>query len=67
MFTNVVEEFKRSLNSNTWMAAKTRSEALKKLNNMKLLVGYPDQLKDTAKIEQHYKGVIFMVPSYLIF
>ena len=57
MFQNIIEVFRKSLEENDWMEDKTRVEALKKLNNMKLFVGYPDQLMDESKIAEYYQSV----------
>ena len=61
MFANIVKEFRRSLSANTWMGEKTRTEALKKLNHMKLMVGYPVELRDESNIEDYYRRVSIFV------
>ncbi|XP_054155668.1 neprilysin-2-like [Oppia nitens] len=55
MFNNVVQEFKSSLLANTWMKSATLEHALKKLDNIKLVVGYPDELLDDKKVADYYQ------------
>ncbi|XP_054161800.1 neprilysin-2-like [Oppia nitens] len=54
MFNNIVNEFRSSLQLNKWMKTETLEKALKKLDNLKLVVGYPDQLMDEANVADYY-------------
>ncbi|CAG2114187.1 unnamed protein product, partial [Medioppia subpectinata] len=55
MFGNVVKEFKRSLIANKWMGNETLVHALQKLDKMRLLVGYPDELLNETYITDYYR------------
>lgn len=57
MFENIWKEFRKSLNENDWMEEKTLIEARKKLDTMKFIVGYPDELMDESIIADYYKDV----------
>ncbi|MCM3747056.1 stalk domain-containing protein [Paenibacillus pasadenensis] len=46
MLKNLIEVYKNKLVKNDWMSEQTKKEAIKKLDNMNTLVGYPDQLDD---------------------
>ena len=61
MFTNVVKQFKQSLETNKWMKSETLSHALKKLDNMRLLVGYPEELTNETKVEEYYRTVRLVI------
>ncbi|OXM15751.1 M13-type metalloendopeptidase [Paenibacillus herberti] len=46
MVKNLIGVYKNKLLKNDWMSDKTKKEAIKKLDNMNMLVGYPDKLDD---------------------
>ncbi|XP_054161414.1 neprilysin-2-like [Oppia nitens] len=54
MFNNIVKEFRSNLQLNKWMKKETLEEALKKLDNLKIIVGYPDQLMDESNLADYY-------------
>ncbi len=47
----VRDEYRRRLEKLTWMEPATRKLAIKKLDNMKVLIGYPDKWRDFTKLE----------------
>lgn len=49
--------FHRILETVDWMDEATRIQALSKLENMALMVGYPDELQDDNVLIKHYSGV----------
>lgn len=65
MVGNVRHEFAETLNTVDWMDNKTRAEALRKLNSMDTLIGYPDELMDDAKLEGYYKDLNVSGETYL--
>ncbi|SDT40304.1 putative endopeptidase [Paenibacillaceae bacterium GAS479] len=52
--TNIIENmlgvYKNKLLKNDWMSEQTKKEAIKKLDNMNMLVGYPDKLADVYSL-----------------
>ncbi|OXM15752.1 M13-type metalloendopeptidase [Paenibacillus herberti] len=46
MIENMLGVYKNKLLKNNWMSEQTKKEAIKKLDNMNMLVGYPDKLAD---------------------
>ena len=61
MFKNIVDVFRKSLEENKWMEEKTKAEALKKSDTMKLFVGYPDELMNESKIAEYYQTVCLSI------
>ncbi|GAB2461113.1 peptidase M13 [Hymenobacter qilianensis] len=50
MVANVKESMAEHIQSNTWMSAATKAEALKKLNALRVKIGYPDKWKDYSAL-----------------
>ncbi|SDT40283.1 putative endopeptidase [Paenibacillaceae bacterium GAS479] len=46
MVNNIIGVYKTKLLKNDWMSDKTKKEAINKLDNMNMLVGYPEKLED---------------------
>jgi putative endopeptidase len=44
MVKQLIAEYKRQLQANTWLSDATKQKAIAKLNTMKIKMGYPDQL-----------------------
>jgi len=50
------KEFRRILqNEIDWMDSKTRASAIKKLDNFKTYIGYPDQLLNDTLVDEYYE------------
>lgn len=49
MIRGILATYKERINSLTWMSAATKARAIRKLDTMKLHVGYPDQWSDSLK------------------
>ncbi|RTQ48555.1 M13 family peptidase [Hymenobacter gummosus] len=50
MVANVKESMADHIRSNTWMSPATKEEALKKLNALRVKIGYPDVWKDYSQL-----------------
>jgi len=46
----VLTELKQRLNEVDWMTAKTKEEALLKMNKFRVKIGYPDKFQDYSKL-----------------
>ena len=46
MVDNIKASMAEHIQTNTWMSAPTKAEALKKLNALRVKIGYPDVWKD---------------------
>lgn len=65
MVRRIRAQFEMILGKNTWMDAKTKAAALKKLKAMKMNIGYPDELMDNLKLEQYYSALEVNTEEYL--
>jgi neprilysin len=54
MVKNIVEAYREMLTSVDWMDEKTKGKAIEKINAMKSVVAYADELLDDKKIEDYY-------------
>lgn len=59
MVTTIKAEFKKILETVTWLDEKTRTLALKKLKKMDSRVGYPDELLNDEKMIAFYESAEF--------
>ncbi|SMB84265.1 Endothelin-converting enzyme 1 [Hymenobacter roseosalivarius DSM 11622] len=50
MVANVKESMAEHIQTNTWMSDATKAEALKKLNALRVKIGYPDKWKDYSAL-----------------
>ncbi|MBW3128007.1 M13 family metallopeptidase [Hymenobacter profundi] len=50
MLANIKESMAEHIRSNTWMSSATKTEALKKLNALRVKIGYPDKWKDYSTL-----------------
>jgi putative endopeptidase len=50
MVTNIKASMAEHIRTNTWMSAPTKAEALKKLNALRVKIGYPDVWKDYSAL-----------------
>jgi putative endopeptidase len=50
MVANIKASLAEHIQTNTWMSAPTKAEALKKLNALRVKIGYPDQWKDYSAL-----------------
>ncbi|MGA8206169.1 MAG: M13 family metallopeptidase, partial [Woeseiaceae bacterium] len=48
---NIKEAFRKRVSANDWMAADTRSEALAKVDSIRVGVGYPDTWRDYSSLQ----------------
>jgi putative endopeptidase len=51
MLANIKESMAEHIQTNTWMSADTKTEALKKLNALRVKIGYPDKWKDYSALD----------------
>lgn len=49
MVESMIKVYEKRLNENTWLNEKTRKYAIKKLQTLEILVGYPENYKDLYK------------------
>lgn len=63
MVKNIRVEFEQTLKEVSWMDEKTRGEALRKLNGMETLIGYPDELMDDAKLIMYHEKLNITVTN----
>lgn len=54
---NIRSSFGETLQSVDWMDDKSRDAALKKSENMLLLLGYPDFVDNASKLDAFYKNL----------
>ncbi|MBO3270104.1 M13 family metallopeptidase [Hymenobacter defluvii] len=50
MLANIKASMAEHIQSNTWMSSATKTEALKKLNALRVKIGYPDKWKDYSAL-----------------
>ncbi|MDO7849045.1 M13 family metallopeptidase [Hymenobacter sp. M29] len=50
MVTNIKASMAEHIQTNTWMSAPTKAEALKKLNALRVKIGYPDVWRDYSAL-----------------
>ena len=62
MVANIKASMAEHIQTNTWMSAPTKAEALKKLNALRVKIGYPDVWKDYSALpigrESYLKNVL---------
>ncbi|MBX0291730.1 M13 family metallopeptidase [Hymenobacter sp. HSC-4F20] len=62
MVANIKESMAEHIQTNTWMSDATKAEALKKLNALRVKIGYPDKWKDYSELnisrESYLKNVL---------
>ncbi|OGX83358.1 peptidase M13 [Hymenobacter lapidarius] len=62
MVANIKVSMAEHIQNNTWMSAPTKAEALKKLNALRVKIGYPDVWKDYSALsigrESYLKNVL---------
>lgn len=51
MTKEIIENFEKRLEKNTWMSDSTKTEAIKKLKNMHVKIGYPDEWNDYSELK----------------
>ena len=51
LLKNVRAEFRKRLEQNTWLTAPTKSQALEKIDKIKIVVGYPDKWIDYSPVD----------------
>ena len=49
IISDIIKEYKVIINENTWLSTETKENAIKKLDNMKVNIGYPDKWEDYSK------------------
>lgn len=59
------EEFLQTLNRVQWMNGTTRDAAISKANEVYFHIGYPDELLDDKKLDEHYKNLELRSDSLL--
>lgn len=57
IFEGIKSEFGKTLESTSWMDEITKSRAMKKLANMGVIVGFPDELLDDEKLKKHHENL----------
>lgn len=51
MTNEIIENFKKRLEENTWMSDSTKKEAIKKLEKLNVKIGYPDTWDDYSNLK----------------
>ncbi|TGE26754.1 M13 family metallopeptidase [Hymenobacter metallicola] len=51
MLANIKASMAEHIQTNTWMSEPTKAEALKKLNALRVKIGYPDKWKDYSELK----------------
>lgn len=54
MVNKIVEEFKRTIETSSWMDESTKQKAIKRLESLKKVIGYDERLQDIAEVENFY-------------
>lgn len=57
IFQNVKESFQQMLDKNEWMDEETKTTAFEKLQTLKVLVGYMDNIFNETKLKKHFADV----------
>jgi predicted metalloendopeptidase len=55
--TYLRQEFDEILDKNNWMDSETKGEAIRKSRSMKIVIGYPEHLKNDSLVNEHYRTV----------
>ena len=58
MIGNIKSAFKKVVEEVDWMDQLTKSRALKKLEAMKNIIAYPDELTNEDKVTEHHSGLV---------
>lgn len=59
------EEFVKTLKNVPWMDDETKAAAIDKVGTVDYHIGYPNELADNNKLEEHYSGLELDPNSYL--
>lgn len=51
---NILNEFKRMLQQNTWMDATSKAKAIEKANTIRPQIGYPDNYDNRTYVENTF-------------
>ena len=58
MITNIKSAFKKVVEEVNWMEPLTKTRALKKLEVMNNMIGYPDELTNEDTVTEHHSGLV---------
>jgi predicted metalloendopeptidase len=61
---NLFASFNETFTNTLWMDIPTRTEAIKKLENMSKVVGYPNWLNDSEQVYHHHESLDFASSYY---
>lgn len=64
MAKKIIEVYKERLKKNTWLAESTKAMAIKKLDNMRLMIGYPENYSDLYRTYQFDTKLSFFENNY---
>lgn len=64
MAQKIIAVYKERLKNNTWLSEATKAMAIKKLDNMKLMIGYPDDYSDLYRQYQVDSKASFFENTY---
>lgn len=64
MAKKIISIYKEGLQKNDWLSEETKAQAIKKLDAMKLLIGYPDNYSDLYRDYQFDSKVSFFDNNY---
>lgn len=56
MYVDLLTVYKRIIKRNTWLSPSTKKYALKKLQYIKIILGYPDKIRDDVIYDYSNKG-----------
>ena len=64
---NVKQSFQEMLDQNEWMDERTKVEAFKKLDSLKILVAYMESIFNETKLKKHFSEVNGSKPQFIVF
>lgn len=54
---SIQRQLKRTIKRSDWLDSATKIQALEKINEMTVQIGYPEEYLNNTKIERYYKGL----------
>lgn len=69
MMSNITHEFENLVDMSKWMDDKTKERTKSKVQKMKILVGYPEFIKNDTLLNEKYSEVfnLFLYTNIMIY
>jgi predicted metalloendopeptidase len=67
MVKHLRDAFKSMLHQNEWMNLETKEYALKKVEEMQSLIGYPNMVVNDTQLDEYYEKVILIIKIISLF